>query len=116
MRSSANDHPRPYADAVGGAVRAIGRRHLSESQERAAAAHVHRAAAAGRELQFRGLLNLSGTARWSDLRVFRADGGGRGVGYWTCDPGGAVPRAAQYQRRGAQPAAGLSLLSPIARI
>ena len=97
----------PSAHAVRHPVRALGGRHLPESQERHPAAHVRGAAAARRELQFRGVLALPRGHQRAGVRVLRADGGGGRVGHRPRHPRRAVPRTPQHQRRRPEHAEGL---------
>src|ERR1041385_8057087 len=71
-----HDSPELAADPLGRPVRDLGRGHVHQPQEPHPAADVRRAAAAGGELQLRGVLTLPGRHQRADLRVLRADRGG----------------------------------------
>src|SRR3984885_485751 len=108
-RSKARDHAGAAADALGRAVLGGGGRDLPQPQERHPAPDVRRAAAARRQLQFHRLLALPRGHQRAGVRVLHPHGGGGRVGHRTGDPGGAVPRAAQHQRRRPEHAEGLTV-------
>ena len=92
-RAKSHDHHhRPLPRSRGDPLQLERRRHLHQPQERDPAAHVHRAHAAGGELQLHRLLANARRHGGAGVRVLHSHGGSRGSRHRSGHPRGVVPQ------------------------
>src|SRR5215831_20657204 len=92
-------HARPLPVTRRPAVRAVGGGDLPQTPQPDRAADGHRANAAGRQPELRGLLALPRRYAGPGVRVLHPHGGGGRVCDRAGDPGGAVPQPRDDRRR-----------------